>query len=334
VFQLAKTLPYSTDEFTLFLDNYFCNTALFLKLQELGIGACGTVRKSITKKLFPTFVGVKGANTTPMEWGTIRGQVVDNKVLVAIWQDNSVVGFMSTVHTGLEYVVCQRRRSKDTSTNASISQAPFAVQEPCSQGESAYKHRKPLPIPGMVDDYNYSMNGVDIADQLRAQLKTQTRSRRSWLPLHYWMLDTALVNSYQLWRWHKESLLKPGEKQKRSDRADHAEFRYAIVKGLLKPSKPRISARTAKKGHQDLAPLFQLPVEYHQLVSNRKSLWCYYCRLKGMEAKKARERPPEQWRSRWECSLCKVQLCKKKGCFEAFHELEVEEPVPEPQSEL
>src|SRR5450432_230268 len=98
-----------------------------------------------------------------MEWGTIRGQVVDNKVLVAIWQDNSVVGFMSTVHTGLEYVIRQRRRSKDTSTNANISQAPFTVQEPCSQGESAYKHRKPLPIPGMVDDYNYSMNGVDIA---------------------------------------------------------------------------------------------------------------------------------------------------------------------------
>jgi hypothetical protein len=77
------------------------------------------------------------------------------------------------------------------------------------------------------------------------------------------MLDIALVNSYQLWRWHKESLLKPGEKQKRSDRVDHVDFRYAIVKGLLKPSKPRISTQTARKGHQDLAPLFQLPMECH-----------------------------------------------------------------------
>jgi hypothetical protein len=235
---------------------------------------------------------------------------------------------MTTVHTGLEYILCQRRRPKDTSTNANITQSPFVVQEP------QYEYRKLLPIPGMVNDYNYFMNGVDIADQLRAQLKTLTRSKRSWLLLHYWMLVTALVNSYQLWKWHKESLLKPGEKQKRCDRADHADFRYAIVKGLLKPSKPRISVRTAKKGHQDLASLFQLPTEYHQPVSNHKSLWCYYCQLKGMEAKKAGERRPEQWRSRWECNLYKVQLCKKRGCFEAFHKLEVEEPAPEPQSEL
>jgi hypothetical protein len=67
ILQLAKTLPYSTYEFTLFLDNYFCNVELFLKLRELGIGACGTIRKSITKKLFPTFIGVKGAKTTPMD---------------------------------------------------------------------------------------------------------------------------------------------------------------------------------------------------------------------------------------------------------------------------
>jgi hypothetical protein len=72
VLQLAKTLPYSTYEFTLFLDNYFCNTELFLKLRELGISACKTVRKSIIKKLFPTFVGVKGVKTTPMDWALLE----------------------------------------------------------------------------------------------------------------------------------------------------------------------------------------------------------------------------------------------------------------------
>ena len=128
MFQLAKTLPYSTYEFTLFLNGCFCNVEPFLKLRELGIGACGTVRKSITKKLFPTFVPVNGAKTIPMDWGTIRGQVVEKKVLVTIWQDNSVVGFMSTVHTGQEYIVRQRRRPKNTSTNANTAQAPLRVR--------------------------------------------------------------------------------------------------------------------------------------------------------------------------------------------------------------
>jgi len=67
VLQLAKALPYLVYEFTLFLDNYFCNAELFLKLQELGISACGTVRKLITKKLFLTFVLVKGFKTTLMD---------------------------------------------------------------------------------------------------------------------------------------------------------------------------------------------------------------------------------------------------------------------------
>ena len=99
-----------------------------------------------------------------MDQGTIRGQVVDSKVLITIQQDNSVIGFMSIVHIGQEYIIRQRRRPKNTSTNANIAQGPFVVQKPYPQVEIEYKHRKPLLILGMVDDYNHSMNGVDVVD--------------------------------------------------------------------------------------------------------------------------------------------------------------------------
>jgi hypothetical protein len=66
---------------------------------------------------------------------------------------------MSIVYIGKEYTIRQQRHSKDTSTNASIAQAPFVVQEP-----RLLEHKKPLPILRMVDDYNYSINGVDITD--------------------------------------------------------------------------------------------------------------------------------------------------------------------------
>ena len=60
--------------------------------------------------------------------------------------------------------------------------------------------RKMLPIPEFIDDYNYHMGGVDIADQLRSYYCTQQRSCRNWYPLFYWLLDTTLVNAYRIHR--------------------------------------------------------------------------------------------------------------------------------------
>ena len=52
VFQLMKTLLYSAYQFTLFYDNLFGNPRLFSLLQSLGIGACGTTWRYITKLVF------------------------------------------------------------------------------------------------------------------------------------------------------------------------------------------------------------------------------------------------------------------------------------------
>ena len=40
------------------------------------------------------------------------------------------------------------------------------------------------------------MGGVDIADQLQGYYNTQLSVRRTWIPLFFWLLDTAIVNSY------------------------------------------------------------------------------------------------------------------------------------------
>jgi hypothetical protein len=52
VLQLAKTLPYSAYQFSIFCDNLFSKTELFKQLRELGISACGTTRKDVTSPLF------------------------------------------------------------------------------------------------------------------------------------------------------------------------------------------------------------------------------------------------------------------------------------------
>src|SRR2546430_2151902 len=44
------------------------------------------------------------------------------------------------------------------------------------------------------------MNGVDVADQLRSYYNTQQTARRNWMPLFYWLLDTAIINAYRIAR--------------------------------------------------------------------------------------------------------------------------------------
>jgi hypothetical protein len=43
---------------------------------------------------------------------------------------------------------------------------PVGCKEPC-------EHTCLLPIPGAIDDYNYYIGRVDIADQLQAGFSTQ-----------------------------------------------------------------------------------------------------------------------------------------------------------------
>jgi hypothetical protein len=52
VFQLTKTLPYCAYQFTLFYDNLFRSPKLFSLLQSLGIGACRTARRQVTRPIF------------------------------------------------------------------------------------------------------------------------------------------------------------------------------------------------------------------------------------------------------------------------------------------
>jgi hypothetical protein len=168
VFQLMKTLPYGAYQFTLFCDNLFGNPKLFNLLRSLGIGACGTARRQVTK---PVFGNIDDWNAA---WGTLRSKVVPT-TLVSIWQDSNKVGFCTTIHDGTEWVVRNRKRPKGTSTSAAITRQPFYMFSPPSGCKELYENTRLLPIPGAINDYNHHMGGVDIADQLRAGFSTQQR---------------------------------------------------------------------------------------------------------------------------------------------------------------
>ena len=67
-----------------------------------------------------------------------------------------------------------RRRSQGKAPHTAISRSAF--------GNDA---QKLLTISDLIDDYNHYMNGVDLADQLRASYNTHMHGVRTWLPLFY-----------------------------------------------------------------------------------------------------------------------------------------------------
>jgi hypothetical protein len=60
-FQLMKTLPYHSYQFTLFCSNLFGNPKLFSLLRNLGIGAYGTAWHQVTKPVFSNIDNWKAA---------------------------------------------------------------------------------------------------------------------------------------------------------------------------------------------------------------------------------------------------------------------------------
>ena len=145
---------------------------------------------------------------------------------------------MTTIHTGTEWPIRERKKPKASLTNPIITRAPFAafpgtdkrlIALGRSRASIEYVHCRLLPVPGMVDDYNHYMNSVDIADQLQAKFTTKQQTHRSWLPLFYFCLDTTIVNAYilSMVQWN------PSPATKKKICGTHRTFREKLVNALL-----------------------------------------------------------------------------------------------------
>ena len=56
-----------------------------------------------------------------------------------------------------------------------------------------------VPIP--IDDYNHSMNSVDMASQIRGEFSVYQPSEvKWWRPILYWILDICANNAYLIWK--------------------------------------------------------------------------------------------------------------------------------------
>jgi hypothetical protein len=305
VLHLALQLPYKRKPFNLFMDNYFSSIPLFSWLRKNNIGACGTVRAA--SKGFPK--ELKVPKRMKLEWNFQSGKVVgkDEDVLAVLWMDNGPVTFLTTIHgIGEDWeVTTDRRRPRKTMLNAGHVEEVFG-----DDGE------KKLEIPQMVDDYNHHMGGVDTADQLRSYDNTQLKARRNWMPLFFWLLDTAIINSYIL------AKLK-GQVQSQVD------FRKKLLWELVKMAKeeevaavpvqpPTKKMRMTKKSTVDDLPVSRLKVGNHFPLYNPQRRTCVWCSLK------VKNDEDNAFKTQFSCELCNVYLClnSNRNCFKDFHSLD------------
>jgi hypothetical protein len=181
------------------------------------------------------------------------------------------------------------------------------------------------------------MGGVDIADQLRAYYSTQRIALRSWYPLFFWMLDTAILNAYLI-----------GQQLHGKNYMQHKEFRANLWSTLFSYSvQVSLERKLAKFYNLTTTPapyVFKtdssinvespyLKKEQTKSIEHKwkmlgKRVYCYNCRavysatrkrkfgdeisINGIQRKRAGQ-------TLWGCNICDVALCTSGDCWADYH---------------
>jgi hypothetical protein len=243
--------------------------------------------------------------------------MIVGEVLMALWQDNAPLVFMTTAHSlenGDDLVAVDRRRPAITTANRSIIEPVFGSLP-----------RKQLPIPRAINDYNHGMNGGDVANQLRVTYDPQRREQRTWRALFQFFFKTSVVNAYLLHHW-QEFGPPNDESEEAAEARDyqprHRMFREALIEACW--------------SYTDLVgPTAPSAINHDWQKLNIRSRSCIICRSRGgtntlkMKAKRRNVlgqvseniigRPS---RTSWGCKQCQVALCKEGDCWGAYHNKE------------
>ena len=97
------------------------------------------------------------------------------------------------IHSAMNVIDHVQKQSEKFFINAAITQKVF---------ENSSK--KKLAIFIFINDYNYNMNDVDIANQMQASYTTHQIIWHNWLSILYWILNTAIINVFHIQHIYKK----------------------------------------------------------------------------------------------------------------------------------
>jgi len=154
---------------TLYMDNLFASSRVLVEMLRMRTYGCGTCRKG---KGLPAFMERGTCKLT--EPGTSIVVQGPNYLTGVAWFDSGVATALSTAHDGFEATV--KRKVK------------------------GHKDRLERKTVDVFEAYNAHMGAVDQADQMRAYITARLRAFKWWHPVFYWILDSACINAFALWK--------------------------------------------------------------------------------------------------------------------------------------
>ena len=180
VIKLCETLPAFRNHIVAF-DNYFNSLELQVTLKEkYGIHSVGTLRANRMRTC-----KLKSLQELKAEGrGSFDSKVDANSGIVVVrWFDSNVVQVSST-YCGVEPIDQVRRYDKKE------------------------KREIHIPRPQLVQEYNSIMGGTDTFDMLMSFYRIQHKSKKWYMRIFFWILHTAIVNGWILYRKHVDSRVK------------------------------------------------------------------------------------------------------------------------------
>ena len=160
-------------------------------------------------------------------------------------------------------------------------------------------------VPKIVSDYNFTMGGIDKADQnLKYYSTTRSRGKKYYYKIFIHLLDQAVWNAYIL---HK----KGGRIM------THLQFRLELIDKLIEKYHKEVQS-PSKGGRPSSSPTPLRLTERHFIdnippTANKAKLYrlCVMCCSKRISGKKVRKE------TRYYCPDCDVGLCIP--CFKTYH---------------
>ncbi|KAL8589454.1 hypothetical protein ACOMHN_061665 [Nucella lapillus] len=154
--------------------------------------------------------------------------------------------------------------------------------------------------PLAVSEYSRNYNGVDKHDQMRSYYGSKLKFTKWWKYVFFFCLDTAAVNAYIL---YKQSVAAPHQK--------HVDFQTEIFEGMVAGFNGR--KRLGRPCVRDVSVMARHSPFKIQSARGKKD--CVLCKQNGR-----RTPAGNAIQSTYECVICKVALCKDRGCFRSFHQ--------------
>jgi Transposase IS4 len=166
------------------MDNWFSSIPLFNELAKMDILSCGTIRTN-RKGLDPAVTMKKSEESLlKKNPGTIRFSSYGSLCFMS-WFAKRAVHVLTNCYSPIA----------DDDTG-------FILHWFTEQGSKVQRN---IARPPAVKFYNLYMGAVDLYDQYRSYVQMDIRSRKFWHPLFWLIIESALVNSWLLYKTSRQA---------------------------------------------------------------------------------------------------------------------------------